>query len=127
MNRSSNAEKGASTLTIAVFGVIVAAAVYSASKILPFFYYYYDLQNQMSSLIAVAQDNTDQQIRKKLLKYLNEAEIPFNERDLVIRRSEADNKMSIGLPYKEVFYITWGGKDYNVHTFEFYAHVEGRF
>lgn len=125
--KSKTAERGASALTLIIFGALLIAAVYSASKILPFYYYYYDLQNQMASLIMVAQDNTDQQIRKKLLYFLRKAEIPFNEKDLIIKRSDTGNMMSISLPYKEVFYIPWGGKDYVIHVFEFYAHAEGKF
>lgn len=122
----SRAEKGAGSLTLVVFGALVIAVVYSASKILPFFYYYYDLQNQMATLISVAQDNSDKEIRKKLLRFMEKAGIPAGDKDLLIKRKE-NNTMTISLPYKEVFYITFRGRDYIIYTFYFHAHAEGRF
>lgn len=121
----ANSEKGAGYLTLIVFGAFLIAAVYSALKIIPFFYYYYELQNHMEALIRVAQDETDQSIRKKLLYYIRKAEIPAREKDLLIMRGE--KTMKIRLPYKEVFYVPWRGKDYVIYTFEFEARAEGQF
>ncbi|NMC63559.1 MAG: hypothetical protein GYA55_10390 [SAR324 cluster bacterium] len=122
---SLRSEKGAGYLTLIVFGAILVSAVYSASKILPFFYYYYELQSHMESMIRVAQDQSDQEIRKKLLAYIKKVEIPAREQDLKIVRG--DKWMKIRLPYREVFYISWRGKDYIIHTFDFDAQAEGAF
>ena len=121
----SKPEKGVGYITLFVFGLLFVAAFYSASKILPFYYYYYDLQNQMESLIRVASDNTDQQIRKKLMYFIKKYDIPARDQDLQISRGS--NMMKIQLRYKEVFYATWQGKDYDIHTFEFLAQAEGKF
>ena len=121
----ADCERGAGALTLIVFGALLVALVYSASKVLPFFYYYYDLENQMQSLIKVAQDNNDQEIRKKLMYFIRKYEIPAREQDLRIMRGA--NSMKISLPYKEVFYVPWQGTDHVIYVFEFNAQAEGRF
>lgn len=125
LSGGTNAQSGVAKLTMLVFGVIIAAALYSAYYILPFFYYYYDLVNQMEQLIRVASTNTDKEIREKLMYFITRYEIPAKPEDLKIIRE--GQRMKISLPYQEVFYISWAGRDYDLHTFSFVAQAEGQF
>ena len=118
-------EKGIGKLTFSVFAAIIAALLYSAYHILPFYYYYFELVNQMEQVIKVASTETDQEIRKKLLYHIKKMQIPVSPDELRIMRD--GKRMSIGLKYEEIFYIPFRGKDYDIHTFKFDAHAEGEF
>ena len=123
--KGDSAEAGIGKLTLLVFGSIVAAAVYAAYNILPFYYYFYELQNQMEQLIKVASTETDREIRQKLWAHVKYMQIPAQPENLRIERE--GNTMRISLPYDEVFYLTWRGKDYTLYTFNFDAYAEGQF
>ena len=112
-------------LTLAVFGTVTAVLVYSAYEIGPFFYDYMELENQMQSVIRVAGEYTDAEIRQKLLYHIKKMEIPADPEQLRIERYA--NSMKISLPYQEVFYVTYRGKDYDLYTFKFNAAAEGNF
>lgn len=118
-------QQGISKLTLLVFGVLVAALVYSAYHILPFYYYYYELQSHFEHAIRVASTEKDSEIRKRLMYHIEKYGLPVNPEDLKIDRS--DRFMRISLKWQEVFYITWQGRDYDIHTFKFHAYAEGAF
>jgi hypothetical protein len=118
-------QRGASKLTLLVFGTLFGAAVFAAYHILPFYYYYYDLKNQFKQVIKVASVDTDEEIRRKLMVFIKQYEMPVDPEDLRIERS--DDTMKISLKYTEVFYVTFGGKDYTIHTFNFDATTKGKF
>ncbi|MCO6429550.1 MAG: hypothetical protein J5J00_01725 [Deltaproteobacteria bacterium] len=112
-------QRGIGKLTFLVFGTITFVALYCAYHILPFYYYYYELVNQFESHARVAQTFTDKELRYKLwnlIKYMN---IPCNPEDLKIERN--NGFINISLSYKEIFYLTYQGQDYDIHTFDFHA------
>lgn len=117
--------RGASKLTLAVFLSLLGAVLYCGYKILPFYYYHYELRNQMAAAIRQASLFSDLEIRRKLLYQINWMQIPAREEDLKIERF--DGRMRISLPYSEVFYITWRGKEHVIHVFDFFAIEEGEF
>jgi len=118
-------EHGIGKLTLLVFGTLIAVAAFTAYNVLPFYYYYYDLKNQFSQVITVASVESDEEIRKKLMYFIKKYQIPCEPEDLKVERS--DGTMRISLKYREVFYVTWQGKDYTVHEFDFDATVEEAF
>jgi hypothetical protein len=122
---SAGPQSGASKITLIVFGALIAVVTFCAYKILPFYYYYYDFQNQMEQVIRVASTTTDKEIRQKLVYYMHSFDIPAAPEELKIQRE--GNTMKISLPYQEVFYITWRGKDYDLYVFKFHAYAEGKF
>ena len=116
-------ERGVGSLTLLVFGLIFAAIVYVGFEVLPFFYYYYDLQNQMESMVRVASEENDETIRKRLLYYIHKYQMPVRDEQLRVYRS--GGKIYLDLEYREVFYVSFKGKDYNLRVFPFHAHAEG--
>jgi len=92
---------------------------------MPFYYYYYELVNQMEAVIRVAGLENDRVIRDKLAYHIKKLEIPADIKDLKIARE--GNRMKISLAYEEVFYIRYGGKDYDLHVFPFKAEAQGSF
>ena len=118
-------QQGLGLITVIIFGAIISAAVYAGYQIIPFFYYYYEIRNQFEQVIKVASVETDEEIRKKLMYHIKKYQLPVESEDLRIERSS--DIMTISLKYQEVFYVTWQGKDYDVHTFDFDATVKGRF
>ena len=109
--------------TAIVFGLITIALIYSAANILPFYYYYFELVNQMEAHTKVAQIYSDKELREKLMYHIHKMELPVDPSDLIIERRS--DTITFRLKYREIFYITWGGKDYDLHVFEFDAHATG--
>ena len=122
MTRSSR-ERGMGKLTLLVFGTIVAAALYVAYNVLPFYYYYFELQEQMRQLVRVGNVYSDKELREKLRRHMERMEIPATIDAVKIERRGTNTAVS--LEYSEVFYIRWQGKDIEVHRFNFRAHAEG--
>lgn len=120
-----HAERGASTLTTIIFGAIFIAIVYSGYKIIPFFYCYFELENQMYAVARIASTATDTEIRKKLIYHIKKLEIPVDPEKLNINRD--GETITISLPYEEIFYISMGEKDYDIHTFKFIARVSEKY
>ena len=118
-------EHGIGKLTLLVFGVLAGALLYSAYHILPFYYYYLELQSHMEQAIKVADVDTDEEIRKKLIYQIRWMNIPADEKKLRIERG--DHFMRISLPYEEIFYVPWQGEDRDLYVFKFVAKAEGKF
>lgn len=118
-------QKGVGKLTLLVFGAIIAAALYSGYKILPFFYSYYELQSQMDQIVQVASVKTDQEIRTQLLYHIKKLDIPVEPQELKVVRE--DGVIKVGLKWQDVFYITYKEKDYDIYTFDFNAYAEAQF
>jgi hypothetical protein len=123
--RAFNAQSGVGRVTLIVFGVLTAAVIFCGYKILPFFYCYYEITNQFEQVIKVASTEDDKEIRKKLMYHIKKLELPVEPEDLRIEREVG--KMRISLPYDEIFYITWQGKDYDLYKFHFHAYAEGAY
>lgn len=119
----AGAYRGAANLTVIVFGALVALAIFLVYSIGPFYYYYFELVNQMEAAVRMAGEYTDQELRAKLMYHIKRMELPVDSAELIIERD--DNSIHISLPYEEVFYVTWGDRDYEIHTFEFYAEAKG--
>lgn len=118
-------EVGASKLTSAVFILIFGAIFFCAYKIVPFYYYYFEMQNQMEQVIRVASTETDQEIRKKLEYHIKANKLPVKLEDLKISRE--GRTIRVSLRYSEIFYVTFRGKDYDMHEFKFHASATGPF
>lgn len=116
---------GISRLTILVFLPIVAALIYTANAVAPFYYNYFELQNQMHSLIRVAAVHTDAELLKKLETHIKWLEMPIAIEDVVIQRYA--NSMRMSVQYQETFWFTWQDTDYEIYTFNFDATVEDDF
>jgi hypothetical protein len=124
-SRNYRSSKGVSVITVLVFGVICGIVGYIGYNVFPFYYYYYELQNNMESAIKVADEYDDIEIRKKLLAQIKRLGIPADTNNLSINRS--NSYLEISLPYEEVFYITYRGKEYDLWTFKFFASAKGKF
>lgn len=119
----SQQDEGASKLTWFVFLSIFGALFFCAYKIIPFYYYFFEMQNQMEQVIKLASTENDQVIRKKLEYHIKSNELPVKLEDLKIAREGQTIKVS--LDYSEIFYISFRGKDYDLHEFKFHAFASG--
>jgi hypothetical protein len=125
MKRSIFHDSGIGKLTLIIFGTLTASIIYSGYCIIPFYYSYYEICNQFEAAIKVASTETDEEIRKKLLYHIKQQQIPVAPEELSIIRS--GTRMRIRLPYKEIFYIKFKNKYYDIYTFNFDADVERDF
>jgi len=124
-SRKLSSRAGVGNITLIVFALIVGAVAYVGYHVAPFYYYFYDLRNQFEQVIKVANFETDEEIRKKLMYHINKYQIPCEPEDLRIERM--DDTMIISMQYTEIFWIPWGDKKYEVRRFEFDATVSGKF
>ena len=117
-------QRGMSRLTLLVFSAIGGAVIYSAYNIVPFFYSYFEMHNQMLSIIGKADGLKDAEIRKRLLGFIKELDIPADPKQLKIERRSQN--MRIQLNYEEVFSIPWrNDQELEIYTFPFLIDVEG--
>lgn len=123
--RTAGSQSGVGKITLFVFGTILAVLVYCGYRILPFYYCYFEITNQFEQVIRVAGEYNDKEIREKLWYHIKKLELPVEPDDLKIQREAG--VMKISMKYQEVFYITWDGKDYDIHKFDFQAYAEGTF
>lgn len=114
--------RGASTLTWMIFALVLGAIVYLLSKILPIYYSYYELENQMRAMIRVADQNTDEQIRKMLGDQMKVLKIPAEIEDVKIQRGS--RTMLIELSYTEWLEVPLGSTYYELWEFDFDLRVE---
>ena len=126
MNKEKHhSQRGIGRITLIFFGTLTTVAVFCGYQILPFYYYHYELLNQLESLTRVAGVETDQSIRKKLDYHLKKMQIPADISDVRINRE--GNTIHISLMYKEIFYIKYRGKVYDLYVFPFHAEAVGSF
>jgi hypothetical protein len=110
-------QRGAGKLTIAVFGTLLVAAIYTISEIGPIFYAYLEMENQMHQAVRVASIKTDAELRELLLPHMREQKIPAEPHDLIIERYATF--ITISLSYAETFSLPFGEKYYDIYTFHF--------
>ena len=125
MNIREMRQRGASKLTVLVFGTILLVVGYSLYNIVPFFYDYFEMSNQMSAIIAVAGELKDDVVRKRLGKHMSDLGLPALPADIKIDRR--DHYMRLSLSYEEVFSIELRGKTYDIYKFPFTAEAEGAY
>jgi hypothetical protein len=116
-------ERGVGRLTVLFFGTVVSAIVFCGYNVVPFFYYYFELTNQLEALVVSKDRMNDAALRKRIMAVVNELEIPADERDIRIDRR--DGSIEVSLPYKEIFYFRFRGRDIDIYTFSFIARAHG--
>lgn len=119
------AQRGAAAMTLAIFGAIVLGVGFYCYNVIPFYYYFYELQNQLDASVRAADVVTDVEIKKNIKRTIKELQIPVDPDSLLIERK--DHFIRLQLKYREVFYVTFRGKDYDLQVFDFNAYSEGRF
>jgi len=124
-SQSSFWQRGLSKITALILIIVFSAGVYTASKIMPFYYYYFELQNQFEQLIRLGSIEKDDYIRKRIYEMIDWYQVPAQKSKLSITRN--GTRMTIKLPYKEVFFIRFRGKDYDIKVFEFEPYAVGSF
>jgi hypothetical protein len=79
----------------------------------------------MVAIIPKADVLKDTEIRKRLLGFIKELEIPADSKQLIIDRR--DSKLRLRLRYEEVFWIPWIEREIDVYVFPFEIDVEGAY
>ena len=102
-------QAGASKLTLLVFGSLLAAVCVCRLPHHSFLLLLLrSLRISFKQVIKVASVDTDEEIRRKLMVFIKQYQMPVDPEDLRIERT--DDTMKISLKYKEVFYVTYQGK-----------------
>jgi hypothetical protein len=121
--RGGLAHVGVGRLTAFVAALILGSVAFVGYNVIPFYYYYFELTNQLHALVATADRSNDAALRSRVGRILRELEIPAEEKDVQIDRR--DGTITITVRYREVFYITLRGKDYDIYRFPFTASAQG--
>ena len=110
-------------ITTIVFGLLLAVVGYTGIEVGRIYYRYFEIQGQFDQILTVADQESDAELRKRLMYHIKKQEIPVDPEDLKIERGEG--RIRISLQWEEDFYLTWKEKDYTFHTFSFHAYSEG--
>jgi hypothetical protein len=121
----SSYERGLSNLTLLIFVPLALALGFIAYEVTPFYYNFFELENQMHSLIKVAEVHTDEELRRKLKTHMKRMDLPIGAEDVEMRRF--GNSMKMWVSYEETLFFTWSGEDHELYTFEFDAVAEDDF
>lgn len=124
-NNTKVSQKGLSYLTLLVFGTLFFGIGYYISHVAPIMYGYWELDNHMQTIIRLADQLTDDEIRKRLKITIKEQEIPLAVDKIVIFREK--NHMIISAKYKKTFKVVIRGKEYWKQDFKFKLYAEGDF
>lgn len=124
-DRVRRPERGRGKLGTAVVSAVLIVVGFVGYNVVPFYYYYFELTNQLRALISTADRNNDAAIRARVMQIVRELEIPAVERDVQIDRR--DGVITITLPYSEVIYFTFQGKEYDLYRLRFRASAAGAF
>jgi hypothetical protein len=116
-------EAGAGRLTVLVFGALVTALIFVGYQVIPFYYYYFEFKNQLQGLVSGADRHNDVAMRSKVVRIMEQLEIPATEREVQIDRR--DGSLGITVPYTEILYFSFRGKDYDLYEFRFRASAQG--
>ena len=117
------AQRGASKVATLFLLLVIATLAHVGYKLFPIYYSYFELHNQMGSLIAVADEYNDEEIRKRIAAQIKSLEIPAPIADVRIdRRAQT---MLISLRYIEILTLGFEGFKFDVWTFKFVCEVEG--
>ena len=121
--QSIGLDRAVSKLTVIVFSFLIGLLLFCAFKIIPFYYYFFEVQNQMRQAIKLAASESDETIRKKIEAHIKANELPVKPENFKISRD--GRTIQISLKYSEIFYITFRGRDYDLHEFKFHAFASG--
>lgn len=120
--RAKPYQRGMGKFSLIFFGGLLFAVLYAAYHIAPWFYYYWELQSHMDQMSKVAQMESEEEIRKRLLYYIKRYELPVDPHDL--RVSKEGNHFKSSLEWSQTFSIPWRGEEVDIHTFEFRAETD---
>jgi hypothetical protein len=118
----SKEERGASKTAIVFLLTVVGLLVHVGFKLFPIYYSYFELHNQMGSLIRVADELKDSEIRKRIEEQLKSLKIPADISDVRIERRA--QTMLLSLDYIEILTLGFGDYKFDVWRFNFLCEVE---
>lgn len=122
-------EAGVNRLGLLFFLLIVAAVVYGASQIIPYYYNYYEILGLMEEQARKASVFKDDEIIKNLNQRIKKLEIPLETPD-DLKINRFNDQIVIDMKYEESFDVPIGTDDdgetkyYHIYTFKFNPHVE---
>lgn len=116
-------QRGGSLLGNLVVLVVIFALGYIGYKVGTIYYSYFELHNQMSALITVADTLPDNKIRQRLAKQIEALNIPADIDELRLERRA--QTMLISLPYSEILTVGFGDYEYELWTFDLLCQVDG--
>lgn len=118
----SQTQKGASKTAIVFLLAVIGLFVHVGFRLCPIYYSYFELHNQMSSLIRVADELKDSEIRRRIEEQLKSLKIPADISDVRIERRA--QTMLLSLDYVEILTLGFGDYKFDVWKFNFLCKVE---
>ena len=112
-----SSQKGAGWLTFFVFSAIVGCATWYIFQLIPIQYKYYELENAMHSIARISKDQTDEELRKRLIAQMKDIGTPGDYSTLSMDRSGFE--IRIQYAYSQVIAITVFGHRKVLQSFSF--------
>jgi hypothetical protein len=110
-------QRGASFLTLLVFGSILWAVTWYLFHYIPVQYRYYELQNAMHSISIISKDLEDKELRNRLLDQMRGIGTPGDIQSVLIERD--GNTIHIRYEYGEKIIFKFFDKRYLIQSFHF--------
>jgi hypothetical protein len=110
-------QKGASWLSIIIFGLIVWAGSWYLFHLIPIYYRYYELENAFRGMSKVANELNDKEIRKRLLFQMKDIGVPGDITQVHTER--LPNSLRIQYSYYEDITFTFGDHSWLIQDFNF--------
>ena len=112
-----DSQKGASWLSIFIFGFIVWAGTWYLFHLIPIYYRYYELENAFRGMSKVANELNDKELRKRLLFQMKDIGVPGDITQVHAER--LPNSLRIQYSYYEDITFTLGDNTWLIQDFNF--------
>jgi hypothetical protein len=119
---SARNQRGASKTATLFLLAVIGLLVHVGFRLFPIYYSYFELHNQMGSLIRVADELKDSEIRRRIEEQLKSLKIPADITDVRIERRA--QTMLLSLDYVEILTLGFGDYKFDVWKFNFLCKVE---
>jgi Domain of unknown function (DUF4845) len=96
---------------------LFSACAWLSYKVVPIYYNYLELKNSIQSLVAISDELSDGEIRKKISAQLSELNIPADISDVYFTRYS--NSLKITLDYTEEIYLSLYKYEVKIWEFDF--------
>jgi len=96
-------QRGAAPINLIIALVVVGAAVYAGSQIVPLYYYHWNLQDDVKQFVDFAfvnmADKPEKQLNAKFIQLLDEIHATYEKKNVKVNVDESSKKIVVEIWY----------------------------